>query len=270
MEYEVMNMKKTLSLLMCGALLVTGLLFAGCGKDDSVLLVATNAEFEPWEDLNDKKEVVGADADIIKLVAEELGKTVKFKNMDFEGVIAAVQSGACDVAISALTINDKRKESVDFSTPYYETSQILIVRANDTTFTGTTKEALDAQLVGKKIGVCAGFTGEYYARGDEEWGFPGISNATISAYDNVSLAMVDLKNNSIDVIIMDDTVAKNAVKNNADTKIVDVPLTTESYGIAIPKGNTELKEKIDAAIQKLKNDGKLNEIFERWEIPYIE
>lgn len=262
-------MKKILTLLMCSALLFTGIILGSCGKDDSVLVVATNAEFPPWEKLDEDQNVVGADADIIKLVAEELGRTVEFKNMDFEGVVASVQSGACDVAISGLTINDKRKESVDFSVPYYETSQILITKTSDTVFTGTTKEELDAQLVGKKIGVCSGFTGEYYAKGDEDWGFTGIENATVTAYDNISLAIIELKNGSIDVIVMDDTVAKNVVKSSDDAKIIDVALTTESYGIAIPKGDTELKEKIDTAIEKIRDNGKLSEIFDAWEIYYI-
>ena len=262
-------MKKIFSMLMCMVLLFTGIMLGSCGKKDNVLVVATNAEFPPWEDLDSNQNVIGADADIIKLIAEELNKTVEFRNMDFEGVIGSVQSGACDVAISGLTINDKRKESVDFSIPYYETSQILITKSDDTIFTGTTKEELDSQLEGKKIGVCTGFTGEYYAKGDEDWGFAGIKDATVTAYDNISLAIVELKNGSIDVIIMDDTVAKNVVKSSDDAKIIDVALNTESYGIAIPKGDTELKEKMDAAIEKIRDNGKLHEIFDTWKIDYI-
>lgn len=266
---EVDFMKRTFSLILCTILILSSALLGSCGKDETVLKVATNAEFEPWESLDENQKVVGADADIIKLVADQLGKTVKFMNMEFDGVVAAVKGGKCDVAISGLTINATRKESVDFSIPYYETSQILIVGASDTVFTGTTKAALDAQLKGKKVGVCSGYTGAFYAAGDEEWGFPGVEASGINTYDNISLAIADLKSNKIDVIIMDDTVAKNAVANETAVKLIDVALTTESYGIALPKGNTELKEKIDAALTKLINDGKLKDIFDQWEINYV-
>ncbi len=261
-------MKRVFSVILSLVLLLSGLLLIGCSRDENVLKVATNAEFDPWESLDENQKVVGADVDIITLVAEKLGKTVKFSNMEFEGVIAAV-GGVCDIAISGLTINDTRKESVDFSIPYYETSQILIVGTSDTAFTGTTKEALDEQLKGKVVGVCSGFTGAFYAAGDEEWEFPGVEAASIKTYDAIALAIMDLKKGAVDVIIMDDTVAKNAVKNDEDVKVIDVALTTESYGIAIPKGKTELKEQIDKALGELISEGKLDEIFETWNIDYV-
>lgn len=263
-------MKKILCLLLVAAM--TALVFTSCGEnaEANVLTVATNAEFEPYEFLDSNGNVVGFDADLINAIADKLGMKVAFKNMEFEGVIAAVTSNTCQVAISGLTINAKRSQSVDFSNPYHEgVAQVLIVRTDDNVFTGTTKEQLDEQLKGKNIGVCTGFTGAAYANGDEEWGFEKIEDATVKTYENISLAINDLKSGSIDVIIMDDQVAKNAAStdnNKSDIRVIDVPLTVESYAIAIPKGDTEMKQKIDDALAELEESGELDQLKEQWEL----
>ena len=123
-----------------------------------------------------------------------MGMKIKFENMEFDSVLVSIASGSCDAAIAGLTINDNRKKSVDFSTPYYiGASQILIVREDDDVFTGTTKEELDEQLKNKTIGVCIAFTGEAYAE-ENEWGFKGIEGADVKVYDNASTAAEDLKN----------------------------------------------------------------------------
>ena len=263
---------KILSLLMALALVLT---CAACGsketkeKDDAstekkTLRVATNAEFEPFESIDKESgELIGFDIDLMKAIAAKIGYEVKFDNMEFEAVIGAVNSGSSDAAISGLTINAKRKKSVDFCDAYYSgAAQILIVGANDTYYTGKTKEELDEQLKNQKIGVCTGFTGQDYAEGDDEWGFAGIEGAKISIYDNVSLAIADLKNGTINAIIMDDSVAKNAANENKDiAKVIDIPLTVEEYGIAVKKGETELIEKINKAFAELKADGTYDKLL---------
>lgn len=261
--------KKTILLCLVIALMATS--FIGCSKDANTLRISTNAEFPPWENLEDGK-IVGFDADFAALLAEKLGMEYKFYNMKFESVIAAITAGTSDIAISALTITESRKKSVDFSVPYYQTSQILMVRSNDTVFTGTTKAELDEQLKNKKVGVCEGYTGVFYAEGAEgEDGFDGIEGADIKVYSKVSLAAEDLKNGNIDVIIMDDTVAKEVASSDTYKdviKVIDVALTTEYYAVALKKGNTELKDKIDKAINELKAAGKLDELFDKWEISH--
>lgn len=259
-------MKKFVALFCATAMLAT---FATGCKSNNNLKVATNAEFAPWESLDKEGNVIGADADIIQAVAEKMGMTVEFKNMEFDGVVASIPSGTCDIAISGLTINPGRLKSVDFSTPYHiGAAQILITKKDDTVFTGKTKEELDEQLKGKRIGVCTGFTGASYANGNEEWGFKKIENAKVSTFENVGLAIQDMKNGNIDVIIMDDTVAKKAVateENKNDIKTVDVELTVEKYAIAIKKGNTELTEKINKALDELIKAGEIEKILKKWE-----
>ena len=243
--------------------------FAGCGArtDDNVLKIATNAEFEPFESLDADGNYVGFDIDLINAIAEKIGYEIEFDNMEFDGVIAAVASGSCDIALSGLTVNAKCAQSVDFSKAYYSTAQLLIVAADDTYFTGTTKEELDKQLEGKKIGVCSGYTGQSYVEGNADWEFPGIKDAKVKIFENLSLAISDLKNGNLDAIVMDGPVAKEAAAQNSDVaKVIDVALTVEDYGIAIQKGNTELKEAIDNAIDELVAEGEIQKLYNKYEL----
>lgn len=260
-------MKKILALIAAVLMLVT--VFAGCGSNQNTLVVATNAEFEPFEYLDENGNATGFDIDLIKAVAEKMGYTdVKIDNMAFEGVVAAVESGSCDVASSGLTINAERKKSVDFSDAYYSgAAQIIIVAANDSYYTAKTKEELDEQLKNQPIGVCKGFTGEAYANGDDEWGFAGIEGATVKSYDNLSTAIEELKNGNITAIIMDNSVAEEAVSQNSDTiKTIDVQLTVEQYGIAVKKGDEEMLKKVNDALKQLEDEGKIDELLNKYEL----
>lgn len=243
--------------------------FAACGKKDgNVLKVATNAEFEPFESLDKDGNIVGFDVDLFDAIGEKIGYEIEYDNMEFDGVIAAVTQGSCDAAISGLTINAKRSKSVDFCDSYYGgAAQVLMVSAKDTYYTGTDKVTLDEQLKNQSVGVCTGYTGQAYAEGDEDWGFAGIEGATVKIYENISLAIADLKNGAINAIIMDDTPAKEAAsQNSADVKVIDVALTVEEYGIAVEKGNTELVEKINKALAELKEDGTYDDLLAKYEL----
>lgn len=260
------NLKKIFALVLALCMLFC---FAGCGEDNSnKLIIATNAEFEPFESLDADGNYVGFDIDLMKAIGEKLGYEIQFDNMEFDGVVAAVQSNSCDAAISGLTINAKRKKSVSFTDAYYSgAAQILIVAADDQHYTGTTKEELDEQLKNQAIGVCSGYTGQFYAKGDEEWGFAAIEGADVKIYENVSTAIADIKNGTINAIIMDDSVAKEAAAaNSADVKVIDIALTVEEYGIAINKDNGDLVEKFNTALAELKEEGKIDELLEKYEL----
>lgn len=266
------NIKKIMALVLALVMLAA---FAGCGNADTSsdadakkLIIATNAEFEPFESLDENNNPIGFDIDLMNAIGKKLGYEIQYDNMEFDGVVAAVNQGACDAAISGLTINEKRKKSVDFTDAYYSgAAQILIVANDDTHFTGTTKEELDEQLKNQKVGVCSGFTGQDYAEGDEEWGFTGIEGADIKIYENISLAIADIKNGNINVIIMDDSTAKEAAAENADSvKIIDVALTVEEYGIAVAKGNEELLSDINNALSELKSEGFIDDLLAQYEL----
>lgn len=263
------NFKRVFCIVM--VCMLSMVLLAGCSQNENVLKVATNAEFPPFEEIQDG-EYVGFDMDLIRLIGEKLGYEVQIDNMEFDSVVGSLPAGTHNVAISGLTITPTRSKSVDFSDSYNETAQILIVKSDDTMFTGTDKATLDEQLKNKRIGVCIGFTGEKYANGDDELGYAAIEGAEVTSFDNVSLAVTELKNGNLDVIIMDDTVAKNVAEsdaNKADVKVIDIPLTTEYYAIAVKKGNTELKDKINEALKEIKDSGKLDELIDTWGIKEV-
>lgn len=177
-------------------------------KDDSKdqLIVATNAEFEPFE-YKEGDTYYGIDMEIAKALAEELGKELVIENMDFDAVCLAVGQHKCDIAMAGLTVNEERKEQVTFTTSYYNAQQRLIVKSDNTEFKDCkTKEDVEAILNKKddscKIGFQSGTTAEFYCKGDQDWDFEGFA-VTAKGYKNGSLAVQDMLNGNIDFVIID-------------------------------------------------------------------
>lgn len=170
------------------------------------LVVATNAAFEPFEYMIGDS-YYGIDMEIAALLAEELGQELVIMNMDFSAVCLSVGQHQCDIAMAGLTVNEERKEYVTFSDSYYEASQVLIVKGDDTTFDACTDAASVEAILNKltdanKIGVQEGTTGQFYTEGDADWGFAGLPAACVP-YKNGSLAVQDLINGNIDYVIID-------------------------------------------------------------------
>ena len=170
------------------------------------LVVATNAGFEPFEYMDGDK-YVGIDMEIADLLAKELGVELVINNMDFDAVCLSVGQHKCDIAMAGLTVKPDREEYVTFSKSYYNASQKLIVKADDTTFDACkTKEDVEAILSAmdssKKIGVQSGTTGQFYVQGDADWGFAGFP-VTCTGYKNGSLAVQDIINGNIDYVVID-------------------------------------------------------------------
>lgn len=170
------------------------------------LVVATNAAFEPFEYTNGDG-YSGIDMEIAALLAEKLGKELVIQNMDFDAVCLSVGQHKCDIAMAGLTVNEARKEYVNFSSSYYTASQRLIVKGDDTKFDECTDAAsveaiLNSLDSSTKIGVQNGTTGQFYVEGDEEWEFPGLP-AECVGYKNGSMAVQDLINGNIQYVIID-------------------------------------------------------------------
>lgn len=170
------------------------------------LVVATNAGFEPFE-YTDGDKYVGIDMEIADLLAKELGVELVINNMDFDAVCLSVGQHKCDIAMAGLTVKPDREEYVTFSKSYYNASQKLIVKADDTTFDACkTKEDVEAILAAmdssKKIGVQNGTTAQFYVQGDADWGFAGFP-VTCTGYKNGSLAVQDIINGNIDYVVID-------------------------------------------------------------------
>ncbi len=171
------------------------------------LIVATNAEFAPFEYLEGDL-YYGIDMEVAALLAKELGKELVIDNMDFDAVCLAVGQHKCDIAIAGLSINPDREESVTFTTPYYKSAQKIIVKADDTRFDACeTAEDIEAVLAalpeGTKIGAQTGTTGQSYIEGNEAFGFAKIENAQAVTYDSAALATQDLVNGNVDFVIVD-------------------------------------------------------------------
>ncbi len=184
-------------------------------KSKDQLIVATNAEFEPFEYMKGEN-YYGVDMEMAAYIAKKLGKELVIKNMNFDAVCLSVGQHKCDIAMAGLTISEDRKEYVNFSDPYYEASQRLIVKGTDTTFDAC-KSADDVNAIlnslteDKKIGCQQGTTGNSFIEGSNDLGFPGLKAKAV-AYKNGSLAVQDLINNGVDYVIIDAAPAERIAK----------------------------------------------------------
>lgn len=170
------------------------------------LIVATNAEFEPFE-FKKGDQFYGIDMEVVKALADSLGKELVIKDMKFDAVVLSVQQGKADIAAAGLTVTDDRAAQVNFTNSYYSASQRLVVKGDDTTFDACqTKEDVDKILnaldASAKIGGQNGTTGQYYVEGSEDFGFDKLP-ATFVGYDNGSLAVQDLINGGVKYVIID-------------------------------------------------------------------
>ncbi len=170
-------------------------------------VVATNAYFPPFEYYNEDGKFAGVDIEIAYKIAQKLGKTLFVHDMDFDAIIPSIKSGE-DIGMAGMTVNETRKQQVNFATGYYSSAQVISVAADDTTF-DECKTAADVEAVLKTkdknyiIGTQAGTTGYMYSNGDADFGYDGFKNLKTSAYNTGALAMKDLSNGKINAVIID-------------------------------------------------------------------
>lgn len=223
---------------------------ANVDADSDVLVMGTNAAFPPYEFVDDNNNIVGIDAEIAAAVAEKLGKELQIKDMEFDSLLTAVQSGAIDFALAGMTVNEERKLTVDFSDTYATGVQVVIVSEDS-------KIATIDDLDGKMIGVQAGTTGDIYCTDD-------YGQEHVKQYNNGALAVAALKNGQVDCVVIDNEPAKNYVKANEGLKILDTEYAVEDYAAAISKENKQLQEDFNKALKELKDEGKIAEIIEKY------
>ncbi|MBQ7642972.1 MAG: transporter substrate-binding domain-containing protein [Clostridia bacterium] len=194
---------------------------------ENALVVATNAEFPPFE-YKKGTQYFGIDIEIITQIAAKLEMNVVLVNMNFDAVITSVagleldegvdNSGYdtysyADVAIAGLSVTEDRSTFVDFTDEYFKSAQVLVVNKDDTTFDGKTQgeiEEILAGLTGKSIGSQSGTTGEYYVKGSGDW-LEGYENITFKGYTSASLAIQDMINGNLDYVVTDYETAKALV-----------------------------------------------------------
>ncbi len=245
-------MKKTTKLLtMTLAMAMTACTLTACGggsKGDTITF-GTNAEFPPFEYVTSSGvigEFDGIDMAIAKQIAEDNGQTAAIENMEFDSLLVALQNGQIDAVIAGMTATDERRETVDFSTPYYTATQVMIVKEDSDI-------AKAADMADKKICVVQGYTGEVCV---QDMGYP------YEAFKKGTEAVMELTNGKCDVVVIDSATAQKYVGDNEGLKIVEDPSAFESeeYAIAVQKGNTELLDKINKSIEKMLADGTVNEL----------
>lgn len=244
-------MKRSLWLLLVGMVAV-GLLLTGCGGGGPAKIrVATDATWPPFEYVDTETgKIVGFDIDLFDAIAERAGLNVEYVNVEWDALLAGMAQGTYDAAISSITIKPDRLEKMNFSIPYYVAGQIIVVQASNTDITGP------ETLSGKSVGVQTGTTGD-----DEAQSIPGV---TVVGYDEIGLAFVALMTGQIDAVICDTPVASGYVKKYATLKTVGEVLTTEEYGIAVPKGKEELLQKINTALAALLQEGIIERLTAKW------
>lgn len=270
------EMKKVFSILLIVMLIFA--LFTGCSSkvnqeqpsdnntsqtpkeedkdEDNKLVMYTNAEFAPFEYFEGEK-VVGVDADIAQEIAKDLGKEVVIEHIDFDSLIPALVTGKADFVAAGMTITPEREEEVDFSIPYVESVQNIISKKDAEIKTME-------ELKGKKIGVQLGTTGDLAVTDaiNLDDGALYNSGAEIKTYANALEAAQDLMTGRIDAVVIDKLPAEEIVKNNIDNLVtVKFGEISEAYGIAVEQGNTELLESINKTLQRLLDEGKIEEFI---------
>jgi len=215
-----------------------------------VLVMATNAEFPPYE-YHDGGEIVGIDAEIAKAIAGELGMELEIEDIAFDSIIPEITSGKADMGLAGMTVTEDRKQSVDFSDTYAKASQKVIVKEDS-------EIASPDDLAGKIVGVQLGTTGDIYVSDLEADG------TTVERYNKGFEAVQALSQGKIDAVVIDGEPAKTFVAQTEGLKILEESFTDEEYAIAVKKGNTELLDKINGALKTLKENGTLDEIVAKY------
>ena len=224
---------------------------AHANDSDNVIIMGTNAEFEPFEYRENGMDIVGFDVEIAEKVAEKLGKELVIEDMAFDSLIMALNSDKIDFIAAGMTATDERRTQVDFSESYFHSKQMIIVKADNTSI------ATADDLVGKNVGVQLGTTGDLFVSSTE-----GI--ASVSQFQTGTQAVMDLKNGKVDAVVIDAEPAKKMTEGQSDLKLLDAPFVEEEYAIAVKKGNAEVLQAINETLAEITTNGTYDEIYAKY------
>lgn len=210
------------------------------------LIMVTEAGFAPYEYTEDGETVVGVDVDIANEIAKELGMELEIQNTTFDGALMAVQQGKADFAAAGISVSEERDKVMDFTIEYATSKQVVVI--NKEAGRLSSNEDINAETI---IGVQAGTVADTVYCADN--GFEP------KRYNKFMEAALDLKNDKLDCIVMDELPAKQMVEVNDNLAILDGEVLTDKYAIAVQEGNQELLDKINPVLQKLMDEGKIEE-----------
>lgn len=220
---------------------------------DKELVVGSSATYRPFAFENPNKEIVGYDVDMIKAIAQKAGLKIRIVNTPWTGIFAALNNGDVDIVVSGVTINDKRKQSYDFTAPYFEARQLIAVPKDS-----TVKSLKD--LAGKKIGVVTASSGDDTA--SREF---GKTNPDIRRFENTPTVISELANGGVDAAIGDNGVIAFRVQEHKNLKTVDDPsFPKEYFGIVVKQGNKALLDKLNTGLAAVKADGTYAQVYKKW------
>ena len=246
-----MKTKKLIATVIASVLAIATL--AGCGSTSKEIKFGTNAEFPPFEFIAANGtigEYDGIDIAIAKKIGEDIGQTAVIENMEFDSLLVALQNGQIDAVIAGMTVTDERAESVDFSTPYYQATQVIITKEGS----GISSAS---DLADKFTAVVQGYTGETCII---ELGY------NYESFKKGTECIMELVNGKCDAVVIDSATAAKYVSDNEGLVIVEDPdvFGNEEYAIAVQKGNTELLDKINKSIEKMLSDGTIADLGDKY------
>ena len=260
--------------LQTAGMLIAGVVLAACGKTEpppaataatpasaaapapaKVYMVGTDAAYAPFESQNEKGEIVGFDIDVVTAIAKKAGIEVKFVNTPWEGIFNTLAQGDRDLLVSSITITDERKQTMDFSSPYFDAAQLIAVKLNS-------KIAKFDDLKKLKVGVQTGTTGDEVVSK-----LQGKTSTNIKRFESTPLALKELEAGGVDAVVADNGVVINYVANNSGGKfktVSDTVFQPEQYGLAVKKGNAELLAKLNKGLADIKADGSYDRLFAKY------
>lgn len=245
-------------------------------KEYGKLVVATSPDFPPFENLDQAGNVVGWDIDVAQALADKLGVKLEVQQMEFDAVLSSVAAGKVHIGMAGISNTEERDKSVDFSMNVFNSSQMIIVREDNTSITGP------MDLAGKTVAVQAGTIGNWLAEMDEDYAYnfdddgnvlldePLLGEPkTVTKLSSGLMAIQQVKNGQADAVILDKLPAQTIVANlnaegGAQLKILETSVYDDAYAFAIGEGNTALKAWIDSALEELIADGTFDELNEKW------
>ncbi|MEF2967648.1 amino acid ABC transporter substrate-binding protein [Paenibacillus sp. M1] len=250
-------MKKSgILIVVLGMMLIAlaGCSGSGSGKDDNTLVIGIDDKFAPMGFRDENNEIVGFDIDYAKAAADKMGMEVKFQPIDWSSKESELNSGRIDLIWNGYTITDERKGKVLFTKPYLKNSQVIVTLADSPI-------SAISELAGKVVGLQT-----LSSAADALDANPIKADIKeVSEFSDNVLALSDLKNKRLDAVVIDEVVANYYLSKEEGTfKILDESLAPEEYGIGVKKGNEELLDKLQKALDEMNADGTAAQISQEW------
>jgi polar amino acid transport system substrate-binding protein len=215
---------------------------------EGVITICSDTPYEPFEMTDEEGNPTGFDMDLVAAIGERADLQISVVDLPFEGILGSLAAGDCDVVASAVTIDDERAKQVDFTEPYFDSAQSLLIKADNEEIEGI------EDLAGKNVGVQSTTTGEAYAN-------ENVEGATITSFEDSDGLFAALESGTIDAILQDLPVNGYRSAQDSSVVVVETYPTEEQYGFAVEKGNTELLEFLNEGLEALRDDGTYDELF---------